>query len=219
MSSSTQSISRFSAARLESFSVSGVDSRSGVRTANTLSFPRARTQRAAVTALSTPPDKPTTAPRRPSDRVIERIPEAMSSSTNGPVDVERWDRTRHQGWCSWKLPSRFRTYLVMFAIDSKFSGRRSPSGTLSAKRLSMNSTSSRTPVESMTPASRREVSSASRVASPPSGKLSRKNRRISPSIFSEESTSAADGGEGTSLEVYAEPRSRFAELAGVPRRN
>ena len=65
----------------------------------------------------------------------------------------------------------------------------------------------------MTPASRREVSSASRVASPPSGKLSRKNRRISPSIFSEESTSAADGGEGTSLEVYPAPRSRFTEKA------
>ena len=179
MSSSTHSISRLSAASLESLSVSGDDSRSGVRTANTLSFPRARTECSGNRAVYSTgqPHNGAAAAERLRDRADSRSDVIRDG---GRVDVEGGARTCHQRWCSWKLPSRFRTYLVMFAIDSKFSGRRSPSGTLSPKRRSMNSTSSRTPVESMTPASRREASFASCVDVSSKRKIVTKKTGVNP---------------------------------------
>src|SRR4051812_23629560 len=53
-----------SAISLPSRSESGDESRSGMKSPSTRSLPRARAQSAATTELSTPPDKPTTAPRR-----------------------------------------------------------------------------------------------------------------------------------------------------------
>src|SRR5258706_14507524 len=63
MSSSTQSMRRCEATRRPSRRLSGSESCSGISTLSTLRGPAARTQSAATTLLSTPPERPTTTPR------------------------------------------------------------------------------------------------------------------------------------------------------------
>ena len=63
-SSRTVSTPSPSATRRPRRRASGEESRSGMKRASTLSRPRARTARAATTELSTPPERPTTSPRR-----------------------------------------------------------------------------------------------------------------------------------------------------------